>query len=448
MANTTFRLAATGDAILAEPILERAETDSQFHAVVSTLREADAAVTNFETLVPGDDRPPAHEGGLLHLRSPPAVIDDLVEMGCSFASAGTNHSYDYTHEGIRDTMVAFESHGMTYAGLGRNLADARRPAYRQTPGGRVALVSATTSIPPESEAGRSSPLVPGRPGINPLHVEKIYRLHSERIDQIRAISEATGESDRQRAWKQKGLGIGHDWDDESYVHFDDKKFETVEDESEEGVRYAVDQPDCEAILSTVREASTRAEWVVATLHSHQGTDGQRNMPGTPDFLVEFAHACVDAGADAFVTTGPHVLRGMEVYDGKPIFYSLGNFFLQLEQIDRFPAETYRRFGVTDERPSALFDRWFFEDGQLREDIIGDGPIWETVLPVCTFVGGQLDHIELVPCWLQESRGPSSRGIPVVATGDRADAIVDRFASLSAAFDTTIDCRDGRGIVDI
>ena len=48
----------------------------------------------------------------------------------------------------------------------------------------------------------------------------------------------------------------------------------------------------------------------------------------------WARAVIDAGADAVVGHGPHVLRGMEFYRGRPIVYSLGNFL------------TYRGFNLS------------------------------------------------------------------------------------------------------
>lgn len=51
-------------------------------------------------------------------------------------------------------------------------------------------------------------------------------------------------------------------------------------------------------------------------------------------LRRWARAVIDAGADAVVGHGPHVLRGIEFYRGKPIAYSLGNF------------ATYRGFNLT------------------------------------------------------------------------------------------------------
>jgi poly-gamma-glutamate capsule biosynthesis protein CapA/YwtB (metallophosphatase superfamily) len=49
---------------------------------------------------------------------------------------------------------------------------------------------------------------------------------------------------------------------------------------------------------------------------------------TPEaWQVEFAHAAVDAGADIFVGGHAHWPKGIEVYEGKPIFYGVGNFLL-------------------------------------------------------------------------------------------------------------------------
>ena len=95
----------------------------------------------------------------------------------------------------------------------------------------------------------------------------------------------------------------------------------------------------------------QANWVVVTSHTHQGGGNQYipsragNKAGcmglyedacdesryvSADALVTFARAVIDAGADAFYGHGPHVLRGIEIYQGKPIFYSLDDFLFQNE----------------------------------------------------------------------------------------------------------------------
>jgi poly-gamma-glutamate synthesis protein (capsule biosynthesis protein) len=55
---------------------------------------------------------------------------------------------------------------------------------------------------------------------------------------------------------------------------------------------------------------------------HWGTEYQ-HVNGR--LQAEMAHKLIDAGADVIIGHHPHVIQGIEVYQGKPIFYSLGNF---------------------------------------------------------------------------------------------------------------------------
>jgi hypothetical protein len=91
--------------------------------------------------------------------------------------------------------------------------------------------------------------------------------------------------------------------------------------------------DLEEALRTIREARAEADIVMVSFHGGaEGATHQHVADGDETFLGEdrgdlrkFAHAAVDAGAQVVVGSGPHVVRGMEVYQGKLIAYSLGNF---------------------------------------------------------------------------------------------------------------------------
>ncbi|RGC70915.1 Capsule biosynthesis protein CapA [Micromonospora sp. MW-13] len=91
--------------------------------------------------------------------------------------------------------------------------------------------------------------------------------------------------------------------------------------------------DIDAASAVVKKAATMADLVVVQVHmGGEGADKTRVRPGTEMFLgenrgdpVKFSHAMIDAGADLIVGHGPHVLRGMEFYQGRLIAYSLGNF---------------------------------------------------------------------------------------------------------------------------
>jgi poly-gamma-glutamate capsule biosynthesis protein CapA/YwtB (metallophosphatase superfamily) len=88
-----------------------------------------------------------------------------------------------------------------------------------------------------------------------------------------------------------------------------------------------------AARKLARRAAERADLVVAMLHAGaEGTAYQHVPHGSEYYLGEnrgnerrFAHALVGAGVDLVLASGPHVLRGLELYHGHLIAYSLGNF---------------------------------------------------------------------------------------------------------------------------
>lgn len=78
--------------------------------------------------------------------------------------------------------------------------------------------------------------------------------------------------------------------------------------------------DPSRLLAAVKDA--RAECDFLCVYVHWGIERST----TPEeYQVTLAHALIDAGADAVIGAHPHVLQGVEFYNGKPIFYSLGNF---------------------------------------------------------------------------------------------------------------------------
>ena len=57
--------------------------------------------------------------------------------------------------------------------------------------------------------------------------------------------------------------------------------------------------------------------------------GNEYMHAPSEAQQNIAHELIDYGADVVVGTHPHVAQGVEMYNGKPIFYSLGNFMFDL-----------------------------------------------------------------------------------------------------------------------
>lgn len=443
----SFTFAATGDAMITREILPYEDNTDAFDDLLMLLRGADATMTNLEVLLHDYEGYPSASSGGTYMRSPPRVADELAGMGINLFSAATNHTIDYSHKGIERTIESLRERNLTFAGLGENLYEARNPAYLETAAGRVAIVSACSTITPGSEAGAQSPALQGRPGLNPLRVEQVYRLPHSQLDSLRKISHELGIEDVKQAWYDRGMRVGHDWDDESYFHFMDMKFETGD---KAAIEYAVDEDDREEIIKSIEEARRNADWVVATLHAHHGPGGRTRTKETPEFVRKFGRTCVDAGADAFVVTGPHVLRGIEIYDGNPLFYSLGHLIVQNETVERLPPESFQRYGHDDyTKASNVFDaRLYDENGDPKGDLANPA-FWRSLVPVCEFSAKSgLQQIKFYPITLQRKQSRPQRGIPVLAEGKMADEILNEFVELSAAFDANIDVEEKVGVLSL
>ncbi len=435
-----LELALGGDAILTRRYPHRSSPGP----FVETVQAADAGVVNLEVLLHDYEGYPAANGGGTYMRAPPAVADDLEWMGFGLFGAATNHAGDYSHGGMEATMRELEARDLPYAGLGRNLAAAREPAYLDTPAGRIALVAACSWFPPAVAAGQQRPDVQGRPGIAPLGVDTRYVVPDGALADLRALGDDLG-LDAARAFREeRGFPVPDEGDDEYVLpHVGGEEPVRFAAGDEYAVRQEADADDVAALRRAVRTADRQADWVVASLHAHEGRDGLYNDDSVPTFLESVAHDCVDAGADVVLGHGPHVLRGIEVYDGAPVFYSLGNLFMQNETVGRQPADIYERYDLDPltATPAELYDaRVTDEDGE-RAGFLADRAYWESVLPVCRFRDGDLAGVDLHPLDLGFDRPRPRRGVPEVAT-DAAPDILERVAELSSPYGTTVS-RDGR-----
>lgn len=86
--------------------------------------------------------------------------------------------------------------------------------------------------------------------------------------------------------------------------------------------------DTELFLQTIREAKENADFCIAFVHwgTEYSFDLEQVQPDT-------GRQYLDAGADAVIGAHTHCLQGMEYYDGKPIVYSLGNYWFNNKTLD-------------------------------------------------------------------------------------------------------------------
>jgi len=400
------------------------------------IRQSTAAFTNFETLVTNYAYPGAAVSGGAYQSSPSWIPSELKWAGFNIVSTANNHAFDFGVEGMQSTLRALDDAGLVHAGSGNNLALARSPAFLDTKKGRVALVAVASTFTEGSLAGEQRPDLIGRPGVSPLRFTTTYTVNKEVFETLKKVAALTaggGEGGEGNATRSQ--------DALSRLRLGGLQFQLGDSEA---VSTQLNKRDLEALEASVRDAHRQADWVIVSSHTHESGPGGQSVP--PDFLIAAAHAAIDSGADIFVAHGPHILRGIEIYKGKPIFYSLGNFIFENETMLFQPAESYESSNLPE---NASVADYF--DNRSANDTRGfpaNKAVWESVVAEVSFHPDHtLDQITLVPISLGYMEPRSQRGRPRLSSPERSKATIDEIAKLSGPFGTAVTYQAGRGVVD-
>lgn len=434
------RLVLTGDSIITRRLSGRQHETSRM--LGQYISEASIAFTNLEVL-PNDFRGyPAVESGGTHLAAHGWVIDELQALGFDVFACANNHALDYSIEGLVASVEALEGRGVPFAGIGRTLSAARMPAYVDCGDTSVAVISCASTFAKGQEAGEQSADMQGRPGLSPLRFDTVYEVERDQLEALRNIATDLGLEEQRLGRIQMGFAFPPD-DPELFHLLEpnlgagsllDAKFRIA---SKPAVRTSPRRRDVDAITRWVRDARLRADTVVVSLHGHEQG---RNKEEPAEFMREFAREVIGEGADVVVGHGPHLLRGMEVHEGRPIFYSLGNFVAQNELVYKLPMDAYDRFRVDPGKtPSEVFLARTQND---QKSFPADKRYWQTVMPVCDLVGGRIADMEIVPVTLGHGEAARHRGRPSIAQGEEAEDILSRFKRLSEDLGTEFDVAGG------
>jgi poly-gamma-glutamate capsule biosynthesis protein CapA/YwtB (metallophosphatase superfamily) len=427
--------AFTGDAMPTRRISVHAEP--AFLAVAELLRGADVSIANSETLFHEFEGYPVADSGLYgtYVATHPDVIDDLRWLGLDLVSTANNHCVDYGELGLLANLDNLDSRGLPHAGTGRSLTEAARPRYLPTARGTVAMVAVTLTMPPgDHRAGEARGAVKARPGANVLRRTVTHEVPPEAFQALLDLGAGLSAG--------PGGGLGrHFRRDGDTVTFLGRTFTL-------GTAYrttsAINPFDLELNLSWIAEARQLADWVVVSMHCHEA-GATREDP--PDFAVEFAHRALDAGGDIIFGHGPHLDRGIEVYQGKPILYALGNFIIQNETIPQQPWDFTQRFGLP---PTATTgDAYRVRDSRSKGGLAQDPASLQSAVAEVEFRGGRLAEIRLHPVDLGLGTPVRRRaGRPMLAQGETARAIIRRFARLSAKYGTQVELVSEPGPVGV
>lgn len=215
--------------------------------------------------------------------APGRNADALGPAGFDYMSLANNHVIDCGHEGMLETAQRLEAQGIRWSGVGADIHAARRPALLERDGVTFAFHSWASFFPFGYEARDAWP------GLNPLRARN---HHADAVPNLWA----------------PGMPPAS---------------------------FTVPLPqDVERMHEDLAASREQADVVVAAFH---WGDYQRPFHLT-DHELRTAHDAIDHGADVVVGHHHHIVRGIEWYAGRPIFYGLGHFVFDLPYPTSGPKE--------------------------------------------------------------------------------------------------------------
>ncbi len=426
-----IKIAVTGDSFITQRLPRH---QSGLNKIREFFTDFDVRFTNFEVTVHNFDQSPSATSGGTWAAARPVVLKDLEWLGFNILACANNHSLDWLHGGLLSTIETLEKDEWVYAGIGRNLAEAAQPKYLETKNGRVAMISVTSSFDEWHRAGEQRPDVLGRPGVNPLGHKVLHRISKEHLNVLKEIDSYTEVNTVRNLNIKEGF-----WKDVngSYI-FGNLHFE----EGEPATSTYMDQKDAMRIAKSIHEASRQSDIVLVSLHAHEMKGDHKNKPA--DFLKEFSRFCIDEGAHGVIGHGPHILRGIEIYKKRPIFYSLGDFIFQNETVERQPSEFYKLYNL--DHNHTISDGMDARSQNGTRGLAVNPKVFESVIATFSVKNGEISEIELIPITLGFEKNRARRGVPALVDEEHSIKIIKELKELSSEFGTNVTIKNGKGYI--
>lgn len=339
-------------------VLDTPGIDRFFAPSAPVLRAADVAIGQIE--VPHTT---STEVSTLDVPAPPADPAHLVAAAAAGITVGTlagNHVYDCGRQGVLDTVAYSSAAGITVTGAGADLTAARRPAVVEAQGRTVGVVSYNCVGPKESWATSA---------------------------------------------KAGGAYV------KIITHYE---LDSANPGGPPSVYTFAEKASLKAFQDDVRALAASVDVPIVALHKGIG----HTRAEIADYERQVAHAAIDAGAHAVVAHHAHILQGVEVYRGRPIFHGLGNFVtvtgalavVQDDSPERVAWAKRRRklFGFTPDPAMPLYP--FHPESR------------NTMIAVLEVDADGTLQAGFIPCWIDDDARPVPLGD--AAEGHRVAAYVE------------------------
>jgi len=381
--------------------------DADVNKMVKLFQDADVGFANHESSafdlpgLPGTTQAAQNGGG--YPRFTTALDRDFRAMGIKMVSMANNHAGDWGPEGLLATLATVQAAGLVEAGAGASMGDARRAGVVYTPRGTVGLISTASTFNPATEAADGFGALPPRPGVSVLRVRPVVALTEQQMVLMRRLS---------RAWWRPNYGVR---DEPGSVTVGGATFKPGTDS---GLTYLVDNEDHDAVIKSISDAKRANDLVAFSIHAHEvATSG--STASAAEFLPPLFHEIIDAGADIVLRSGPHVLGGVEIYKGKPIFYGLNSLFFIVGGVQAA------------------------SDAKHREE----SGFYDSAVSVTEFKGGKPSVVRIYPITTIVDRVAAFGGSKI-ATGADAKRILATIQKESDPFGTKISVENDVGVIRI
>ena len=188
--------------------------------------------------------------------------------------------------------------------------------------------------------------------------------------------------------------------------------------------------DLARTIHEIENARLSHSYVLVEIHSHQFKAKKESEPDY--YLEEYAHACIDAGADAIIGTGNHLLKGIEIYKDRPIFYGLANFIFQPDYVTKTPADMVEMYGFPLTLTGADVSAKRISKG--TQSMERSQIFYLSAVPKWTIHCGKLTEIKLLPIELGLQKPWGLKGFPEPTD---PQMIFDHLQAVCAPFGTEL-----------
>jgi poly-gamma-glutamate synthesis protein (capsule biosynthesis protein) len=333
---------------------KRKNAEEVFDLVRGILQEGDITFGQLESCLSlrGTQQLHMGPGSIGHPRN--AKI--LADAGYNVMSFASNHTLDYSEEALIDTLSIMQENQIKIIGAGRNIAEARKPAIFEPKGTKVGFL-AYCSIVPKGFDARDN-----KSGVAPIRASTAYEQA--------------------------------DWQPGTPPRIISKAF----------------PDDIEAMVKDIESLRSKVDVLIVSLHW-----GIHFVPSIiAMYQHEVGHAVIDAGADLIVGTHAHILKGIDVYKGKVIFFSLCNFNMDLPIAGPIADEMAEAIGRPSITSVPIDDRNRCQIGHYSWELDPDYPTYafpidsqKSILAKCYIKDKKIDRVTFIPLWMTKKGQPES-----------------------------------------